>query len=437
MKIISKDIALKILNLRKSGKSFSKISKELGVTTATAYKYSNFSEEEINNIYSDVKKFTNNDIIAYYKKSKSLKKTSEKFDIYPKKIKSILKKNNVELYKPITQYDLAVKNSEAIIAMYKKGFTIKDVSKKFDINQSTLSKFLKDNNIDIVHFDCINVSEDIQNEIVNKYKNHISGINIAKQYDINSNTVYKILKNHNVQIRNDREKSLLYELDENYFEKIDSEHKAYWLGFIYADGYITAKRQYSNPKFGITLSSNDRLHLVKLSLDLKSNYPINDYCNNTSYKKDTKSSRLLISNNKIVEDLKKHGVCENKTNILTAPDIPENLIPHFIRGYLDGDGCITSYKAGGYLRYKVSILGTENILNFISDFISCNLDFEIKDYYKRKENQTVSSLDICSCIRSKKFLDLIYKNSSIYLDRKYNRYLELCEFMNSRAYRER
>ena len=437
MNIIDKEIILKIFKLREEGKSYNEISSILNISSASVCKYLKMNLKEINNIFEKKIDLKIDEIINYYDKCKNIKKTAEYFNTYTQKIKKILEENN-KLIKNKTQYEIALEKKENILNLYKTGITIKDISIKLNINNHIISKILKENNIKINQYNKeIDIDKNIQKEIIEMYsKQNISGIQISKKVNLSIYTIYKILKNNNIHIRNDKEKNLIYKVNENYFEKIDSEHKAYWLGFIYADGYITSKQKYGSQNFGITLSSKDRLHLMKLNIDLQSTYPINDYCYNTSYKENTSYSRLLICNQKIVNDLIIHGCFEHKTNILQAPKIDEELIPHFIRGYLDGDGCITNYINNGYIRYKVLFLGTKNILDFINDFLEKKLNFRIQKYYKRKSNQTVESLELSSNIRSKNFLDLIYKNASIYLDRKYNRYLELCELMNSRAYQE-
>lgn len=267
-------------------------------------------------------------------------------------------------------------------------------------------------------------------EIVEKYNNGISGIELSKIYCCSSTLIYKVLKNNNVSVRSNKENSRKYTLNNNIFNEIDTIEKAYWLGFMYADGYVSIN---NNQKiFGISLSKKDKLHLIKFNNFLDSNYPINTY-NGTGYSNGNEYCRLNITSDTVVKDLIKHGCVEHKTDTLKAPCIDENFVPHFIRGYLDGDGCITHYLMQGYDRYSVKILGTTNILNFINDFLEKNCNFRIKKYFKRKPGQKVSSIEIQGNIRSKIFLDLIYKNSTIYLDRKNNKYLELCDFMFSRA----
>ena len=74
----------------------------------------------------------------------------------------------------------------------------------------------------------------------------------------------------------------LYTLNENFFETIDTEDKAYWLGFIYADGYIT-KSKTGQHNLGIKLSIKDLAHLQKFALDIKTNKPIGIYKEQTQY----------------------------------------------------------------------------------------------------------------------------------------------------------
>ena len=273
------------------------------------------------------------------------------------------------------------------------------------------------------------ISNELEQKIIKTYNEGYSYVNTGKICNVNPSTVQRVLKRNNVHIRNNQEKSKIYYCDENYFEKIDTPEKAYWLGFIYADGYISiTHNQY---KFGISLAEKDCILLKKLNFFLKSSYPINTYKQTTGYSKDTIYCRLLISSQKIVEDLIKHGVVEHKTNVLQKPNIDKHLIPHFIRGYIDGDGCITcSERKDKTIAYKVKILGTESILDFIKAFIEENKIATINQYYKRQPDQTVSSIDFGGNEQVRNFLDLIYKDSTIHLERKYEKYLDLCRYNN-------
>jgi hypothetical protein len=243
---------------------------------------------------------------------------------------------------------------------------------------------------------------------------------IADQYNVRQTSISRILEKNGIPRRSNKINSKKYDLDEDYFEVIDTEDKAYWLGFIYADGYIS-KNSDGRYSFGVSLAAIDKDHLEKLRNSLSSNHVIYDYTSNLGFSGNCSYSRLLIWNAKLVEDLKNHGVVEHKSNILTPPNLLENLIPHFIRGYIDGDGSISLSKGC----YRLRVLGTTEILDYIKSYIEENSRCKIHKYFKRHEQDVVSNIDIGGNFQTLEVLDLFYKDAKIYLERKYNRYLDL------------
>lgn len=136
--------------------------------------------------------------------------------------------------------------------------------------------------------------------------------------------------------------------DENYFEIIDTPQKAYFLGLMYADGYVShSKRLLGNNKIyicykmSISLQEQDKSILELFKRELKRPNELIKIIN-----KDISINRAIqycftVSGQKIHDDLVKHGCVENKSLILQFPKtVPEKLMSHFIRGYFDGDGCI-------------------------------------------------------------------------------------------------
>lgn len=71
---------------------------------------------------------------------------------------------------------------------------------------------------------------------------------IAQQVGISAGSVSKILRENNIPIRTNSQ-YLAYAFNEGFFDVIDNEAKAYWLGFIYADGYIA--RRSGSDVFGV------------------------------------------------------------------------------------------------------------------------------------------------------------------------------------------
>lgn len=304
-------------------------------------------------------------------------------------------------------------------------------------------------------------------EIVNKYNLEVPLTKIAKEYKCNNITIkyilakYKIYKvnlsinvkslivdyNNNVSLtemekkykirRQDIAMALMYEgydiinkwnkvkFDEHIFDVIDTEEKAYWLGFIYADGYIAAipKNRKPHYTFELSLKGDDYLHLEKFRRFIKYNGPgkvtiSNVSCNN----KVCKRCRFSVTNKYFWTTLYKKGCVPNKSLILTFPSINMfkdiKLIWSFVRGYFDGDGSLGFLKGTKSVSPNISILGTKEFLETMKD----TLDIPAR-IYKQKRYQHNTWTMYFNKESSLNFLDKIYNNSSIYLDRKYNRYL--------------
>lgn len=211
-----------------------------------------------------------------------------------------------------------------------------------------------------------------------------------------------------------------YYHNDNYFHNIDTEEKAYWLGFIYADGYISKVRGYKI--VGITLSIDDKFHLEKFKKAIEATNPIKIYKQTSGYS-NKEYCRLIINGENLFDDLLNHGVFENKTLILEPPNIDKKFYKDFIRGYIDGDGCIAHTSTTD--KYALKIVGVEKVLDFIKSFIEEYTNIKIHRYYKRRPTDIVSSIEVGGNNQVKNILDIIYGNSQIYLDRKYNRYINL------------
>lgn len=142
---------------------------------------------------------------------------------------------------------------------------------------------------------CLNekISNKLEQKIIEAYIKGNGYTRVAKICNTNSSTVMRVLKRNNIQIRNNHEKSKLYFCNENYFEEINTPNKAYWLGFIYADGYVSINNnQYV---FGIALSEKDCILLKKLNFELNSSYPIHTYKQASGYSEKTVYCRLCIT----------------------------------------------------------------------------------------------------------------------------------------------
>jgi intein/homing endonuclease len=206
------------------------------------------------------------------------------------------------------------------------------------------------------------------------------------------------------------------DFNESFFETIDSEEKAYWLGFIAADGCILIVNKNSNPSYrlSIGLSEKDLNHLEKFKKSIELNHKLYKRENKYNYKDQLSikiSYHIRIHSKKMFNDLLDKGITPRKSLTLKPPlNVPEDLIRHWIRGYFDGDGSVGIRKNIDTLSIQLS--GTKEVLEFILK--ESEIDWKIRLRDRSKAHFIGGSHS-----KALKFLSLIYLNSNIYLDRKF------------------
>lgn len=208
-----------------------------------------------------------------------------------------------------------------------------------------------------------------------------------------------------------------YTYDKDFFEEIDTEDKAYWLGFIYADGCVSFDEISKSAEFCIRLQGRDDGHLKKFNKSIKGNIEVQlnlRTCNLNNKEYDTCSIRLY--SNKLVLDLINKGVIPNKTLAIQLPNIKSDLMNHFIRGYFDGDGCITLDKKRRHPRADFTC-GSLEFLESIRKELYAN---DICSYICQEKSNTYR-LFVRGMSNFDKFFNYLYNESNIYLDRKFNK----------------
>ena len=183
-------------------------------------------------------------------------------------------------------------------------------------------------------------TEEEVNKMINLYHNPTMSLQkIGENFGVSRNVIKRVLVEQNVY--NPNRKARKYYFNENFFEVINTEEKAYWLGFIAADGCIVPPRvgTTSGACLKIRLHPKDREHLEKFILALNSNLVIKDRIN-TGFSEGQPCIDLEINSIKMVRDLIDKGIVPHKSLILEPPKIDPKFNLHFIRGYFDGDGSI-------------------------------------------------------------------------------------------------
>ena len=258
-------------------------------------------------------------------------------------------------------------NEKSFIINNYRNMRTRDIAEHLGVEYKRVKYFI-DNNRDKFKFEkgCVDVNLTYEQE---QYIEKWYGIKSTKEISEDLNVTIRDV-NIYASYKNLVFNSNKYHVDENYFEQINTPNKAYWLGFLYADGCINQRMKKDKISYTleITLQKDDVLHLEKMKMSLKSNAPIKYKTIKNQYE----ACRLTICNKKICEDLIKLGCTPRKSLILTFPteeQVPKELIPHFIRGYLDGDGCVFN-KDG---QSSISFIGTKDFLNSIQEVVYVEL----------------------------------------------------------------
>lgn len=306
-----------------------------------------------------------------------------------------------------TWADEDIKN---IIKLYTEdGLSINYISKNiYHCRNEYIKNLLVENNIEIRKRKSgrvLNLKEEQQ--VIDLYLNYkLSQKEIANKFNCCAETIHKILKGNNIKIRVQPRKNK--NVNEHYFEKINTEQKAYFLGFLFADGNIF-KNQLS-----LEIQAKDRelLEVFKEELQLESKI---------SYRKraNTEVCCIRVVSDKICKDLSQYGIVPNKTYMTKhLPVIPEEFLPHFLRGLIDGDGWISIDKSGYYHIGLVSY--SKNICEEFQKYCNSLLSKKSKSKITLKDKNGHSySCQFQGLEITKQLANALYKDNKICLSRKY------------------
>ena len=218
-----------------------------------------------------------------------------------------------------------------------------------------------------------------------------------------------------------------YTCDYHYFDEIDTEEKAYWLGFLTADGWINKSKKSNTGVTGIELQYGDIGHLKKFNKSIGGNYQITDrwrQCSLSAKNPNKKNHTCIIRifSTIMYETLYKLGFSNDKSYNFHMPKIQQDLIRHYIRGYFDGDGCLCFTNKSFHINFTTA----SKLLNddVVSVLKSNNFNIN-ENIYVNSFGTTMYKIDICRYQDKINFLDWIYSNCNIYLDRKYKKYLKV------------
>lgn len=252
--------------------------------------------------------------------------------------------------------------------------------------------------------------------IFKMYKEGKKISDIAKSFGVSNSTIYTRLTRRFGPLGKERAvNKRKYFVDESFFEVIDTQEKAYVMGWFYSDGSNSLSPNIA--KIDVAEDSVDIL--VKIKDVLGSNARIvamKNSANSYAGENAQMLHRLGIYNKRVSKQIAALGICGNMTYTRTWPEwLTEELEPHFIRGLIDGDGCISVSKKNGF---AISYWGTEMMCDGLSRVLT-KIGVEHSHRTDKNGHNYVRITKQTECV---KFADYIYEESTIYLARKFDNY---------------
>lgn len=293
------------------------------------------------------------------------------------------------------------------------------VSNFFNFSEKTAERRIRE--LGIKHMSSQNIS------MMRDICNGIPSMDIAQKYGCSLVNVNAFARRHNLSGRyNYSHKNYR---DPEYFSQIDTEEKAYILGFIAADGHVSDK------EIIISLSAKDVDIIEKIRNSIGVNKDIKNYTGHSFGPNKSEFVRFTFGTKEMISSLRSLGFVRNKTRTFKMPEIDKSLYKHFVRGYIDGDGSFGRYLHNdGYYRSSMTICGTEEFLLDLMQFFN-SIGFSTSKKLKRRFNTENCCYELALSGNDNvlNVLSYLYLDSKIYLDRKYKNFLSMTNSNNKRT----
>lgn len=349
--------------------------------------------------------------LQLFKEGKTIKEIAELQNVSSSSVVQSLNKNGITVRR---------KNSDSklIYDDFKNGMSLEELKKKYNTNVNGITWHLK-------KFENVSFKKSYKdntekiNKVLQLYKEGYSLFKICKLAKITDRYVKQIFKDNGIVYEN-KPQFRKKHINENIFDIIDTQEKAYWLGMLYADGYITSYHK-KGDGYCVELCLKDKEHIEKFIKFLgdKEHKPTKKIVKLNE--KEFIEWRYNVYSKQLSTSLIKNGCLENKSLILTFPNediVPKNLLCHFIRGYTDGDGTVAVYRLPHY-----SLLGTKEFLDKVVDI------FLEKELITNKPKYQMNGKAYSFTRSGKQVAKIINylhpKDTTIHLDRKYEKYAVL------------
>ena len=302
-------------------------------------------------------------------------------------------------------------SKDSFIAKYEELKSQQKMAEYYQVDRHTIRDFCIKINFDDSIYKKKKLTKQQIEYIIENYRS-MSTKEIAEKIGVSKSAVGGVAHRYNLKSIKRRTYNLL---NENYFHVIDSQDKAYFLGFVGADGCLYNRGRGWQGVLSIIIQKEDIKILEILKSKLLTDKPINSY---------NKYVSLQISSDIIFDDIGDKGLLPRKTYGNTIATVPTIFMPALIRGYFDGDGNISFHK--NILETRVSITGYERNMLKLQQYLESQNIFTsfVKDNSKYSNMETGSFGALYTLNKTSTYclLKLLYKDTEgIYLDRKFDR----------------
>lgn len=315
---------------------------------------------------------------------------------------------------------------DQIVSLYNSGLTIYEVADRLHCGVSSVNKYLRERSVER-RKGGPRKQELLRDrlEIRSRYEAHETAQAIAYDFGVSKPTILKILRSQGTRIRDCSECQQKHTCNYHYFENVKTEEQAYWLGLFAADGAIRPPNI-----IALELKVSDG-NLVRLFANhLNTSVPVNDRMD-----RDYPMTSIAFRSTKMTSDLKNYGIVPNKEQIITWPNLPENLYRHYLRGEIDGDGSFPEPQHSPKRnQLSIQIASSLCYIEECQRFLIDTFGFGRTEIEHRGSKQGIYVLRYSGNRQLLSFVNWLYEDATIYLDRK--RQLVLDHYQSLPKYRD-
>ena len=259
-------------------------------------------------------------------------------------------------------------------------------------------------------------------EAIEGYRSGLSLVATGTLVGVSGTAISSLMKRMGIERRTLSESKRTLACNHEYFNEPLDEERAYWLGFILADGSVSDRGYSVTERLSVVLKESDSGHLEKLKNALGSGHKILP----VKHPEGRCCSRFAISSSEIVGSLRRFNIVPRKSADQVYSDlIPAHLLKHYFRGYFDGNGGISRH---GRSKWIINAVSSER-------FLEAFVDWTVQQVGGHRPSITFSCgihrVSWAGTHRCKEILDLLYVDATVFLDRKIALYREICSDADS------